>query len=61
MENKKEATLCATTLYTSRTEKYPVEIKFPAGLGDEDRKQIDEALTKTVRELGFNAVWVPLW
>lgn len=58
--SKGEAKLCVTSMDTSPKYRYPIEITFPAGLDREERKRIEDALTKTVQELGYETSWIPV-
>jgi len=60
MNNKKKVTLCVTTM-DSRYGKYPIEIKFPEGLIEHEKKRIEMALERTIKDLGYDPLWIPLF
>lgn len=53
-------TLCVTTMYEGPKDKYPVEIKFPAGLSAGEKHRVYAALKEAIRQLGYDPHGIPL-
>jgi hypothetical protein len=57
---KDQVSLCVTSMHEGPHSRHPIELEFPPGLNDEERRRIHATLEEAVVRLGYTPIWIPV-